>query len=192
MTHYDIGNDPVTNEFTGYLANYLFRSTDFGYSWDLMHYLPFRPENIPHPDATKWEGFGENDITYAPDGSLVRLIRTNGGFLKGTNGYCYLVRSQDGGSTWSDPIIFDRLAVWPRLLTLKCGVTLASYGRPGFFVRSTEDPACLIWNDPIELVHSDLEPNPCEESVLNTATCSYSDMIALSHMGQHGSVPGVI
>jgi hypothetical protein len=73
--------------------------------------------------------------------------------------------------TWCDPIAFDDRGVWPQLLTLKCGVTLASYGRPGFFIRATKDPACLRWEERIRLVEDGTKKNK--------STCSYSDMIAL-------------
>lgn len=179
MTNYDIGNGPWDNKFTGFLANYLFKSTDNGHTWDLAHYLPYDPADIPHPDADNWEGFGENDITYAPNGDLVRIIRTNGSLHKGVDGagLLYTVRSSDGGKTWTEPKIFDKLGVWPRLLTLGCGVTLASYGRPGLYVRATDDPACEKWEDPIELIHSEFETLTAD--VTGVGTCSYTDMIAL-------------
>ena len=68
---------------------------------------------------------------------------------------------------------FDKLGVWPRLCTLKCGVTLASYGRPGFFIRATEDPSCLKWEDPIELIHDTSNVSATSK------TCGYSDLMAL-------------
>ena len=36
--------------------------------------------------------------------------------------------------------------------SLKCGVTLAVYGRPGIYVRATEDPSGLKWDAPVELM----------------------------------------
>ena len=179
-THYDIGNGPEDNKFSGYLANYLLKSTDNGYTWDLAQYLPYEPEKIPHPDAGDWEGWGENNMAFNPDGSIIRLIRTNGSGAKGP-GFLYITRSEDNGNTWSEPEIFDKLGVWPRLVTLKCGVTIASYGRPGFFVRATDDPACKQWEDPIELIHVDYDPTKriIDRNMLAQKTCSYSDIIAL-------------
>lgn len=179
-THYDIGNGPEDNKFTGYLANYLLKSTDNGYTWDMAHYMPYDPAKIPHPDAGDWEGFGENNMAFNPDGSIIRLVRTNGSGGKGP-GLLYIVRSEDNGKTWSEPEIFDKLGVWPRLVTLKCGVTIASYGRPGFFVRATDDPACKKWEDPIELIHVDYDPSKriITRNMQEQKTCSYSDLLAL-------------
>lgn len=71
------------------------------------------------------------------------------------------------------------MGVWPCLLTLKCGVTLATYGRPGIRVRATDDPACLNWNEPIENLESIREPEPYPGHTLNTASCCYTNMVAL-------------
>jgi hypothetical protein len=85
----------------------------------------------------------------------------------------YIVRSHDRGVTWEEPELFDDRGVWPQLLSLECGVTLATYGRPGFFLRATQDPACVKWEDRIELIHTP----QTGKAPLNT--CSYSDLIAL-------------
>ena len=67
---------------------------------------------------------------------------------------------------------FDDRGVWPQLLTLECGVTLASYGRPGFFIRATDDPACLRWEERIRLVEDGTRKDK--------TTCSYSYLFALN------------
>jgi hypothetical protein len=120
-------------------------------------------------------------MTFAPDGSLVRVIRSKGVYLdfEKYSAESYIVRSTDGGKTWSEPAVFDDRGVWPVLLTLKCGVTLCGYGRPGFFIRATEDPACLKWEDRIEIVHTDGQPEPYPGHIANRATCSYCDLVAL-------------
>ena len=174
MPHYYMaGIEPETKRFIPYLCNYLFKSTDNGHTWEQVNFLPFYPEHEGHPDAEKFEGYGENDITVTPDGSLIRLIRT------GSNFPCLYTRSSDGGKTWSKPTEFDDHGVWPCLLTLKCGVTLATYGRPGVWLRATSDPSAAEWDSPIELVHSDGFKEPSRESVLVRATCGYTNLIAL-------------
>lgn len=170
MPHYYMaGIDPENdNAFVRHLCEYLFKSTDNGYTWDQVTFLPCYPDTEQYPDAEEWEGYGENDITTTPDGSLIRLIRT------GDKYPCFFTRSTDGGKTWSKPVEFDNHGVWPCLLTLKCGVTLATYGRPGVWVRATSDPSGVEWEDPIEIVHSE-----GLENLIRRATCGYTNMIEL-------------
>ena len=171
MPTYTGGYDPETGEFRPYYNNYLLRSLDEGRSWQIVNVLVYRPEE--HLDdflAYDREGYNENSITFAPDGSYVRLVRSDGSFMR-VKGTCYLVRSTDKGLTWSDPVPFDDRGVWPQLLTLECGVTLASYGRPGFFIRATDDPACLRWEERIRLVEDGTKKDK--------STCSYSYLMAL-------------
>jgi len=177
MPHYaSVGIDPATGKVDSLqMSNYLFKSTDHGHSWDVVSYLPYYP---PSEKEATWEGYNENDITFAPDGSVIRLIRTHVIYAKQAFEPMLITRSTDGGKTWSQPEYFAFSGVWPALLTLKCGVTLATYGRPGLFLRVTADPACMEWDAPVELIHSNRQPNR-PGSVVNMATCSYTDLIAL-------------
>lgn len=177
MPHYaSVGIDPENGSVDSLqMSNYLLRSADNGHTWDVMAYLPYRPAS---EKQANWEGYNENDITFAPDGSLVRLIRTHVIYAKQAFEPMMITRSTDGGHTWSEPKEFDFTGVWPALLTLKCGVTIATYGRPGLFLRATADPSCMQWEDRIELIHSDRIPNE-PGSVVNMATCSYTDLVAL-------------
>ncbi len=173
MPHYYLaGTDPQNGELIPHLCNYLFRSTDSGHTWELMHFLPYFPDGETWRD--EYEGYGENDVTFCPDGSMMRLIRTNWWAP------CVFVRSEDGGVTWTDPQIFDSHGVWPCLLTLKCGVTLASYGRPGLKLRATADPSCKTWEDAVELIHSKaFDDGGDRSSMLDMATCGYSQLVAM-------------
>lgn len=171
MTTFAHDCDPVTGTFKHYIALFVFCSKDHGKTWQRMHYMPFDPAKSDDPNAENAEGFNESDITFAPDGSYVILVRTNGGG-KIQYGPTYLIRSTDQGVTWSEPVKFDNIGVWPRLCTLGCGVTLSSYGRPGFYVRATADPACLQWEDPIALITA-----PAEDPL--PYTCSYSDLMPM-------------
>ncbi len=172
MPTYNMGIDPQNGEFSPYYNNYLLRSQDRGKTWQMVNQLIYRPEE--HLDdflAYDREGYNENNIAFAPDGSYIRLVRSDGGDNSRVKGTMYLVRSTDKGMTWGEPIAFDDRGVWPQLLVVKCGVTLATYGRPGFFIRATEDPACLQWEERIRLVEDGTKKY--------MSSCSYSDLIAL-------------
>lgn len=177
MPHYAaVGVDPETGNVDSLqMSNYLLKSTDNGHTWDMAAYLPYHPSS--ERKATR-EGYTENDIGFAPDGSLIRLIRTHVIYAQQAWEPMLITRSTDGGRTWTEPESFDFTGVWPALLTLRCGVTLATYGRPGLFLRVTDDPSCRVWEDPIELIHSNRQPNK-PGSVVNMATCSYTDLIPL-------------
>jgi hypothetical protein len=72
-------------------------------------------------------------------------------FRTGSNNPCYIVRSADRGKTWSAPRRFDSIGVLPQILTLGCGVTIASYGRPTMRFAATDDPAAVTWEKPIDI-----------------------------------------
>ena len=183
-THHEMGCDPVTGRFRRWGSNYLFRSTDNGHTWDLMHYLPYEGEKYRENDplVDQREGFGENDICWAPDGTAFRIIRTHGFYPRTEHchyHHSYIIHSPDGGFTWEEPQIFDDRGVMPVAISLKCGVTLATYGRPGCFIRASFDPSARVWEDRIEIVHSDGTPNDSESCVDVLATCGYSDLVEI-------------
>ena len=96
-----------------------------------------------------------------PDGSVVMLIRT------GNPGPSYITRSTDNCKTWSETVKFDDVGVLPQIMTLGCGVTIASYGRPGLYVRATSDPAGLDWKEPLTL------------GLTTGQSCCYTSMVPL-------------
>ncbi len=120
---------------------YVFASEDCGLTWTLRSQLS-PDEDTFNPDPA-FEGLDEPMMTVAPDGSIVMLIRT------GNNIPCYITRTTDGCRTWTKLQKFDDLGVFPQLLTLPCGVTLAGYGRPTLRIRATADPAAMEWEEPI-------------------------------------------
>jgi hypothetical protein len=149
------------------LAISFLRSTDHGHTWNLLSEIPYQPDKEADSFWDKNEGFEEPNITFMPDGSVFCLIRTTEAKVEPL----YTSRSTDNGKTWSKPVVFDNLGVWPALLTLKNGVTLASYGRPGLYIRATNDPAGRSWGSRVTVV------NP---GAWGKDTCSYSDLIALN------------
>jgi hypothetical protein len=90
----------------------------------------------------------------------------------GTGMPSYISRSTDGGCTWSKPVKFDDCGVYPQTIALGCGVTLAAYGRPCLYVRATDDPKGVIWDDPIKLMHGTLDTPVA-------ASCYYTTWLAL-------------
>ena len=143
---------------------YLFASKDCGRTWDYYSQVL---------TTTKFssfvlEGFCEASIEKVPDSSLIMLIRS------GPVNPSYIVRSTDNGKTWTEPEGYNPTGVFPRLLSLKCGYTLASYGRPGVFFRWTDDPSGLKWNDPIDLGVT------YDKVEIGKYSCGYTGMVELS------------
>ena len=146
----------------------ILRSTDNARSFDLWSEITYRPDPAADPKADQRDGFTEPTVCFMPDGSVLCLLRTTDGNGVGP---MYGARSTDNGRTWSKPAVFDDLGVWPQILTLKNGVTLAVYGRPGLYVRATSDPAGLRWGERVAVV----EPGP-----IGTDTCSYAALLPMS------------
>ena len=130
------------------------------------------PEDTTAPETTAEEatflqvtedGLTKLSYTYDKDGDGVAEV------------WSY-TRSEDGGYTWTEPELFHNHGVWPCLLTLGCGVTLATFGRPGLALRATSDPSAKVWEDPIYLVKTKERPWKTMEE---NATCGYSNLIAL-------------
>ena len=161
-----------------YYSACVFRSTDCGRSWELYSQI-LSDDDIILSDTPHLEGLCEPMMAKMPDGSVVMLIRSGGNF----NALfpSYLSRSTDGCKTWSKPQKFDSIGVFPQIVALDCGVSLASYGRPGLFLRATSDPAGLEWEAPIEIPLSDgEEQRSCYYTQLlpidaHTALFFYSD-----------------
>ncbi len=142
-----------------------FLSGDDAKSFQYLGRIPYEPD--PRFDIRRFPaltGFSEPVLEFLPDGTAVCLLRTHEDDVKSPS---YLTRSFDGGRTWEKPRVFDEeLGVFPQLLHLRCGVTLATYGRPGVFVRGTDDPEALRWQDRVTVLDS-------------RHTCSYTGILAL-------------
>jgi hypothetical protein len=167
---YHWGRNPETLEHTApYLACYFFQSLDEGKSFKLKSWIQYKPDTNEFPNAFNVEGFCEPYLSFLPDGSMVTLIRTS------SSTPSYIAHSYDGGNTWTKPEKFDRIGVSPQLLTLDCGVTLASYGRPGVFLRATDDPHGKEWDVPIEI----LPFIPFDTWTWGCDSCSYTGLLPL-------------
>ena len=167
---YHWGRNPETLEHTApYLACYFFQSLDEGKSFKLKSWIQYKPDTNEFPNAFNVEGFCEPYLSFLPDGSMVTLIRTS------SSTPSYIAHSYDGGNTWTKPEKFDHIGVFPQLLTLDCGVTLASYGRPGVFLRATDDPHGKEWDIPIEI----LPFIPFDTWTWGCDSCSYTGLLPL-------------
>lgn len=158
----------VDGQFQGKCPVTLLRSNDAGRTWDLWSEVPYAGDPTADPQAAEREGFTEPYLLFMPDGSGLCLIRTTDGSGVGP---LYWMRSTDVGRTWTQPAIFDDLGVWPQMLTLGNGITLAVYGRPGLYVRATADPHGLQWDPRVAVV----EPGETHHD-----TCSYAALLPLS------------
>lgn len=165
-----IGEDcrMVDGAFRDKWAVIILRSTDRGRSFDFWSEIPYAPEPAADSKAAARAGFTEPCVHCMLDGSMLCLLRTTDGNGVGP---MYWARSVDDGRTWSRPAVFDDLGVWPQALTLKNGVTLVAYGRPGLFVRATSDPAGKDWGPRVEIV---------KPGQLAGDTCSYCSLLPLA------------
>lgn len=151
---------------------YVFRSGDCGRTWEYVSQV-LANEEIFDP-ASPCDGPCEPMMRRMPDGSVVMLMRT------GSNNPSYITRSADKCRTWSRPQRFDDIGVYPQILPLRCGVTLASYGRPRLKIRATSDPSGMHWEEPVELPLSDTaETDFWKRSCFYTGLLSLSDREAL-------------
>ena len=138
---------------------FFLRSNDNGRTWNYVSCIP--SEDICSTSS-------EPSLTVAPDGRYYVLMRS------GSETPSYYSYSLNNGKTWSIPDIFDNIGVAPQLITLDVGVTLASYGRPGVYIRATDDPACLLWQEPYEIgLSQEISDNVFSNS------CGYTSMIKL-------------
>ena len=163
ISTYQAGFSSETGKPTPYSAVKILCSADNGRTWNYLSEILTDPALRTEKTAGGFDGFCEPYMERMPDGSFLILIRL------GSNVPSYYARSTDHGKTWSKPEIFDKVGVYPQLLTLGCGVTLASYGRFGVYLRATSDETGLCWEDPIDL----------GVPLHGQGSCCYTSMIAL-------------
>lgn len=173
ISTYQAGFSSETGEPAFYSTVKILKSADNGRTWNYLSEILTDPALRTEKTAGGFDGFCEPYMERMPDGSFLILIRM------GSNVPSYYARSTDHGKTWSKPEIFDKVGVFPQLLTLGCGVTLASYGRLGVYLRATSDETGLCWEDPIDLnVPMNGEGSCCYTSMLalddNNALVAYS------------------
>lgn len=159
----------LNKKISQYYEAVFLHSTDNGHTWNCRSTIPYQPTPSADPHAQDRDGFTEPNLAFLPDGTLLCLLRTTD--ANGV-GPLYIAHSTDDGLTWSTPTPFDDCGVWPALLTLNNGVTLSAYGRPGLYLRATNDPSGKTWNTRSAVI---------EPLAHQTDTCSYSDLLTISN-----------
>ncbi len=140
---------------------YVFSSEDCGITWNFLSQI--NADQI----GTTPDGVCEPKMIQMPDGSMFMLLRT------GSMSPLLWVRSTDGCKTWSNPRLFNSFGVLPQLLTLDCGVTIATYGRPKMHIRATADPSGMTWQQPQEIEITGKSEDPFQNS------CYYTGLLAI-------------
>jgi hypothetical protein len=89
------------------------------------------------------EGFREADLVEAPNGDLICVMRSGGrNPAPGVNLFptpLYCARSQDGGKSWTPPEQIADRGTCPSLITMKNGIIVCTYGRPGNWLIFSDD-----------------------------------------------------
>ena len=179
----------TANKYHKYLSIYVFKSSDMGRSWKYISQVSPSKDNADIGNVG-YEGFGECSMSVTKDGTLVMLMRTGADFNNKKGLPCYITRSTDNGQTWSTPEVFGPVGVMPQIEMLECGVTLAVYGRPGLYMRTSNDLTASEWSDPIEIPLSEgAEWRSCYYTYIlplseTTALLAYSDF---HYPNQNGS-----
>ncbi|MBU4200376.1 MAG: glycoside hydrolase [Verrucomicrobia bacterium] len=138
----------------------ILQSTDRGHSWQLRSIVAYDRQIT----------YAEPFLAYAPNGELLCTLRTT--CREEKDEPLHLARSGDDGRTWSAPEQIAEVGVFPNILTLGCGVSVISFGRPGMWLMFSDDGAGRRWGNRRTLV----EPDPKNNCA---ATCGYSSMEAL-------------
>lgn len=172
---------------TKYCCTHLLRSDDFGRSWDYVSTVPYFPE-YGKPGATAVEGFLEAALELLPGGRMMMLLRS-GSLLPvaGTGGKdrpapdLFCVFSDDGGKTWGRPFPFYAYGVRPCSVRLSCGAVVMASGRPGVYVRVTDDPKGERWGEVVQVFpvpEEDFYDRYFAYSCANNGICAGGDRTA--------------
>ena len=148
----------AVSDFCQLYSTYVFSSEDNGRTWNFLSQL------LPLKSLDVVEGLCEPCLNIMPDGSIMILMRS------GSNSPCYWSNSTDKCKTWRSVKKFDNIGVLPQMVTLDCGVSIATYGRPYMRIRATAAPSGKTWQ-PAQTF--DLASGE------NNSSCYYTDLLAL-------------
>lgn len=117
----------------------------------------------------------ENTMTLAPNGDLLVAMRTEHCVPRDVQRRtdAMFSRSADMGRTWSRPVPLTDSSVTPHLITLKNGVTVFIYGRPGVHMIYSTDSG-HTWSDPVTVIGRTLAEHEARGD--DYMDCKYWDM----------------
>lgn len=157
---YSATREYALNSHNRYYSCYIFFSKDNGRTWDFLSQLTTFGKNLVFS-----EGLCEPCLNIMPDGSVMILMRSGGDGKP-----CYWARSTNNCESWSVIKKFDDVGVLPQMVTLDCGVSIATYGRPYMRIRATSDPSGKTWQ-PAQTFDT--------YSGKNNTSCYYTDRLPL-------------
>jgi hypothetical protein len=103
--------------------------------------------------AVTQEGMNEADLTRAPNGDLLCVMRSGGRVSVGNALIfptpMYLSRSSDEGQTWQPPVQMTDRGTCPSIVTLDNGVIVCAYSRPGCWLVFSDDNG-VTWEEPLK------------------------------------------
>lgn len=176
--------DPKNGQYSPYYSAELFRSDDNGHSFRQHAHMEYPADGGKYPYQSG--GFSDSDIEFMADGSIVWFLRSAWYMSTGHEvAPMYFSRSTDMGKTWSKPEKFASTGILPCLCTLKNGVVLLCYARPGIFVQACCDGKGLEWSEPLTIIPPDdrsmLANIPHEPKTFHDwdGICGNPEMIAL-------------
>ena len=170
----------------------ILRSTDMGHTWEYVSHIIYE-EGFNPPTAIDVEGFMECSLEFVADGSCIAILRSGSlsPFVIGDDDHpapiMMITRSYDGCKTWEKPQYFYEYGVLPVTRQLEDGTILLSSGRPGVYLRVSDDPFASSWSDVIPVidvpkndVYAKYYEYSCSNTGLavtgrNTAVIAYSD-----------------
>ena len=155
---YSATREYAVDRFCQYYSTYIFSSEDNGRTWN------FLSQFMPSPNIRFTEGLCEPNLNVMPNGNFMILMRSGG------NSPSYWSYSTNQGKSWKSIKKFDDIGVLPQMVTLDCGVSIATYGRPYMRICATSDPTGKTWQNPQTF---DLY------SGQNNTSCYYTDLLAL-------------
>ncbi len=135
----------------------LLRSTDMGHTWEYVSHILY-DESFNPPTAIDVEGFMECSIEFVRDGSCIALLRSGSlsPFAVGDDEHpapiMMKTRSYDGCKTWEKPEYFYDYGVLPVTRMLSDGTVLLASGRPGVYLRVSQDESATEWSDIVPVV----------------------------------------